>query len=159
MSKAIKRPKEFAYAIMNIKETAFRVNESLFLGSEKEAKAQFKHKLSFDVEKEILVFALLTGFLYEDQLQGEPLAIMEVENHFYIQEMKAWMTSDTTIELPDQFWITIVSLSITHTRALFHKALSGTNMREVMIPIVNPVEVAKVFFPNMKLPDRLEPAK
>ncbi len=45
--------------------------------------------------------------------------------------------------------ITLVGLSVSHTRALFLKRLSGTALQENILPILNPAEMAKQFFPEM----------
>jgi hypothetical protein len=43
--------------------------------------------------------------------------------------------------LPDNLGVTMLSMAITHTRALLAKSASGTIFKNILIPIVNPSEL------------------
>ncbi|MBC7411892.1 MAG: hypothetical protein H7331_05495 [Bacteroidia bacterium] len=52
------------------------------------------------------------------------------------------MVSDDDVRLPDSIIITLLSLSISHTRALLYNRTLGTKYENYIIPIVNPTELA-----------------
>ncbi len=139
----------FQYAINEIKVVSFAINEPLVdTTNTKSIRANFNYSLSFDAEKGIVNFSLKTSFFYDDLTIDQPIAFIEVENHFFIENLKNKVDGKDVI-LPDAFWLTILGMSITHSRALFAHYIGSTVLHGKLIPIVNPVDVAKAFFPQI----------
>jgi hypothetical protein len=145
-------PPEINYTIIKIKEVFFHLNEKLFIASGGQHPFFIlQHKLDILKEEQKLVLTLKAAFYYGQEYNNEnSIASTEVENHFFIQEFEELLTDNENIQLPNDLWITFVSLSITHTRALFANNLSNTAMSQILLPIVNPTEVTLTFFPGMR---------
>jgi hypothetical protein len=72
---------------------------------------------------------------------------IKVSNVFLIENMTQYYNTKTnSLNLPDSVLVTMLSISVTHTRALFAKNTVGTIYENNIIPIVNPTEMAKEVF-------------
>jgi hypothetical protein len=143
-------PKTFQYTITNVKVVGFFINENIVDKADKnKIRIQFNYKLSFDIESNILNFSFKTVYYYDDLTPNNPISFIEVENLFYIENLKAFLSENQEITLPNQLWLTIVSMSITHTRSLFCHFHGNTALNGTTIPVINPLDVTKAFFPHM----------
>lgn len=52
--------------------------------------------------------------------------------------------------------ISMVSVSVSHIRSLMAKNIAGTLYQNNIIPIVNPMDVTKAFYPNMFIDKKSE---
>ena len=71
-----------------------------------------------------------------------------MQNVFFIANIRQFL-KDGILNLPSDLLISIVSLSISHTRGLFAQNLAGTAFNDFMLPITNPIDAAKHFFPSI----------
>lgn len=135
------------FSINYIKEVSFVVRENL-LGSDlnKEILVQLIGETGYNLEQNILKFSLKVWYHFRDE-EAE-LAAIEVENLFTVKDLKNFIRSDSKIQFPPIVWAHIIGISLSHTRSLFTKNLAGTALQKVMVPIMNPTEVAKEFFPE-----------
>lgn len=75
------------------------------------------------------------------------LVHIKVANVFMIENMVNYYSAETnSLNLPDGALITMLSISVTHTRALFAKNTAGTIYENHIIPIINPTDMAKEVF-------------
>lgn len=153
MSNEEKKP-EVLLSINYIKEISFFVNEGRVINEQhlptnerKEILVQMTAIIAFNLIENIVKFTPKAWYHYKDSPEAE-LASIEVENTFKIVDLKNFINKDNKIDFPSGTWVSIVSLSISHTRALFTKHLAGTALQMVMMPIMNPYDVAKQYFPE-----------
>lgn len=141
--------KTFDYAIKRVKDTSFYINEKLFINSpEKVIKIDLRQTFGINIQLNLIEFTLIIFLHYEDAPPEEKLVEIEVQNVFEVLDLKKYIIKDG-IHLPDALLISIISMSISHGRALLSKNLGGTVFQEIILPITDPVEVAAHFFPNM----------
>jgi hypothetical protein len=137
------------YSIKRIKDISFVINEHLFINdSQRVIKIELGHTLGFNIENNAVNFTIRLYFHYQDQPSDNILAEIFVQNIFEVENLRNFLRPEG-IFLPTQILIAIVSMSISHGRALFTKNLAGTVFQEIMLPISNPVEITKHFYPKM----------
>jgi len=135
--------KQVSLAIKKIKELEFSIN-SATLASDP-LNIGFGVKTEFDIEKE--TFDMNVVFDLRDSVTEAILVHIKVANTFYIEKMKEFIAADgIALDLPDSGLITMLSLSISHARAILAKNTSGTVFENYYLPIVNPSEIAKQVF-------------
>lgn len=128
----------FSYGIVRVKALSFSCTESRFINDPlKEIKIEMSQLFGTNLEKELLDLRLRTYLYYPDK-PNEILTEISVQNVFAIPNFKKYYFDNVFI-LPTQFLISIVSISISHSRALFCQNVSGTVYQDVIIPIVNPI--------------------
>jgi len=143
------KPSEsFQYGIKGIKMISFSVNEDLYNDESIPLKVQFRYRFTYDLENEILKFVFGTIYYTDELTVNKPVVSIDVENDFYIENLKD-RTNGDIVTLPDPMWVTLVSLSITHTRSILAIMLAATKFKDRLIPIINPLDVAKAFFPDI----------
>jgi hypothetical protein len=90
---------------------------------------------------------MLLSAIFSNPAQGLVFMKMKTSNVFLILELADFYMSETDqFNIPDNVLVTLLSLSISHTRALLAKNAIGTKFAELYIPIVNPSEVLKQLF-------------
>ncbi len=145
-----KKEEPFLYALKRIKDFGFNVNESLYINEpEKMVKVEFQHRLGFSLEQNMVELNLRAFYHYPDAPLDEVLAEIQVQNLFEIPNISRFLDANNIVVLPEELIITIVSLSISHTRALFTKSLAGTVLQDVLLPIVDARAMSEFFFPYM----------
>lgn len=142
--------KQFQLEIKKIKEIEFFVNEdnpSLNLNA-----VFIRFELNtIPTAKDNTVEMILTVF-YSEISNDKVFMRIKTSNVFSIQDMATLHnTVSNTVEIPDNILVTMLSLSITHTRALLAKSASGTKFAELYIPIVNPTLLLNQLFKKNQL--------
>lgn len=134
---------DVAITILKIRELAFsileeRVDETgLSIGFSVETIINFDEE-TFEIKVDYSLKSKSTGLSYVQ---------IKVSNLFRISNLKDYSTKDKAhVTLPDATLITMLSLSISHTRALLAKNTAGTTLEQYLLPIVNPTEIAKQIF-------------
>ena len=131
-------------AIIKIKELEYSMASAENFGNDTLTNAGFGVGTAFDKEKE--EFELQIAFDIKSVDNEKTFVHIKVANRFKIEKMASFMPNDNEINLPDNALITMLSLSISHTRALLARNTSGTPYENFFIPIVNPAEMAKQIF-------------
>lgn len=134
------------YSIKRIKELAFFINEYLFKPEENDTIVNYNQKLGY-TETGFVDFTLRAFFVYKNHPK-DALFSIDVQTIFEVKDLKKYITKDKRLNLPSQFLITMVSLSVSHTRALLAKQTSDTLFAQNILPVVNAIEMAKAFFPE-----------
>ena len=136
-------------SIIKIKESSFFVNEFLFKPN-KEVAANLIQKMGFNLEKELVDFTMQVEHKYMDT--DEVFAFIEVHNFFKIVELKKFVdisVEPNNVKIPPHTLLIMLTLSISHTRALLSKNMLGTPFGNVLMPIIDPMDAALFLFPNV----------
>lgn len=135
--------KQVSLAIKKIKELEFIINAAKPVNET--LNVAFGVTTEFDIEKNS--FDMILTYDLKDPSTDTALVHIKVANGFFIEKMKSFIGDDgKTLNLPDSGLITMLSLSISHTRAILAKNTSGTIFENYYLPIVNPSEIAKQVF-------------
>ena len=122
------------------------MNESLF-ELNKVVRIQFQHNTNYFSDNNLIEIKLRIYYSY-DQSPNIVLVDFQVQNVFEVINLKQYFINKEFI-LPQSSIAILVSLSISHARALMAKNIAGTMYQENILPVVNPMDVAKAFYPNM----------
>lgn len=143
---------QIAYKIARVKDTSFSVNETLYDANYPADKIQIRIncEIRFNQEADFIMIDINPSYLYKKEGDGAELILgsINVHNAFKVKDVKDFVENDT-IYIPTNFLITLVSLSISHTRALFSKNLDGTALNGIIMPIIDPVDFCKNTFGYM----------
>lgn len=137
------------FSIRRVKDISFSVNERFNMNDSAadEIKIDLNIQLS-TVDEENLIDMTARVFLHYPETPDVVLADTYVENVFEVPDISRFVTNKGLM-IPPDLLISMLSISISHTRALFAKNISGTSYEDFIMPIVDPVSVARHFFPNM----------
>lgn len=131
--------------VKKIKDIEFSVNEAVTIENPEEFAIGFE--LTINIKLEDNTVELVLSALFSDKLQGNVFMKIKTSNIFLLLELADFQNPDTNgFDIPDNLLITLLSLSISHTRALLAKNAIGTTFSDLYIPIVNPSEVFKQLF-------------
>jgi len=129
--------------IHRISQISFRMEEHLFKTDEALGiRIDTKHDM--DIDKNLFAITLRINFLYGSK-QDEIVVQSEIQNIFLIKDLKKYV-KDNVLSMPDNAVITMMTLSISHARALMSKSMSGTLFNGILIPIADGSEVARKHF-------------
>lgn len=141
-------------AVRRIKEFSFYINEGLFAHKQTEnnsslLQVEFALRLAFTPETNLVFLTIRAYYHFPGASPDEIIADITVQNVFELPDLKRFQVAASEIILPTNVIITLVGLSISHTRAMMAKNLAGTPMQENLLAIVDPIAVARHFFPKM----------
>lgn len=139
--------KEISIAIKRIKVLSFAINETAIKQDSALLKADIEQNLGFAIDKDLVEFKIRVYYHYHEEIPI--VADITVQNIFEIPNLVQYLAKDTFIILPEKAIITIVGESLSHTRALLSQYLLGTSLQASIMSIINPVDVAKHYFPYM----------
>jgi phage-related minor tail protein len=73
------------------------------------------------------------------------------QNVFTIQELAKMVVSENQdlINIPDNILTMLLSISISHTRALMSQSALGSKFQDIIIPIVNPGDLVSKINPSI----------
>jgi|GEM_PF-1729717 len=135
-------------AVKRVKEIFFSINEQLFIPDpDKIVRIELGERIGFNIEGDLVNFILRIYYHYLDA--SEVLVDMQVENLFQVGNLKDYLTKDGIVLLPPNLITSIVGISLSHGRALMFKNTIGTRWEEIVLPVTNPENVAKYFYPYM----------
>ena len=138
-------PIQVNIAIKKIKEVEFIVNEEVEIANPNIANISFEVTTNINLN-DTSVEMLLTA-TFSDMAQGLVFMKIKTSNVFLVLELAQFHSPENNaFNIPDNVLVTLLSLSISHTRALLAKNALGTKFAELYIPIVNPSEVLKQLF-------------
>ena len=137
----------FPIQIVKIKQTAFFIDEKINLNPEELHGFKLDFKTAFNLESSLFEFKLRITFTPE---KNSEIIFMrsEIENVFFIKELEKYLNpaNPNEIDLPSDVLITIVSLAISHSRAIAACNIGGTVYDGMILPILNSIDVATNFF-------------
>lgn len=131
--------------VQRIKLLNFFMNEPSFKPNGA-ANVQLDYKTGYNTDLDFFDFTLRIRFDYP----GNPEQVFisaEVQNVFVIKELNRFLDEKTNlIELPGSALVSIVSLAISHTRAILATCVAGSVFGETLVPLLDAYGVAKHFF-------------
>ena len=137
------------FNIKKVKEFSFLVNEDLFEDG-REVNVKFQHHTTYNADTNFIDLTLRVFYSYDkDDPPKTILVDFHVQNIFEIPDLKQYFIEEAGFILPKNLMISMVSVAISHTRALMAHNVAGTVYQENIIPIVNPVAVTEAFYPDM----------
>ena len=138
--------------IQRIKQFSFTINEGLFK-PDATFNVTIDTKHALDVEKNFIDLTLRITFKYPDT---EQFCIQsEISNIFFIKDLKKYIIEgEEDLAIPSNALITIMSLSISHSRALIFSSVGGSIYNGTILPLVNPEEVARQHFGGKVVPHK-----
>ncbi|HUZ60269.1 MAG TPA: hypothetical protein VMU83_15970 [Hanamia sp.] len=146
--------------IKRIKEMSFLINEPLFsLETHNKFKMEIGVFLSFAIEKNLVILLTRVFYHYEDAPPDQIMVDSTVQNVFEIEDLKRFIVEGNGIKFPPSLITSLVSLSISHTRALMAQRIIGTVYQNNIMGIVNADELTRHFFPKMFNEEEKEPKK
>lgn len=140
---SIKKPEPIAFSVTRIKELAFFINEYLFK-PEEQVIVNYGNKFGYN-EAGHIDFTLRATFEYKN-FPKEELFSIDVQNIFEVKDLSKYIDKDKKINLPGWFLITLVNMSVGHTRAILAKQTAGSLFSDRLLPVVNATEMATAFF-------------
>ncbi len=135
--------------IRKITEQSFFLNEYLLQDPTVPVQFEIGLQLSFIIETNTVYLTARVYQHYPESPVDQILADIQIQHVFEIADLYSYQGRPSQLILPQEMIITLVGLSVSHTRALFLKRLAGTPLQENILPILNPAEIAKQFFPEM----------
>jgi hypothetical protein len=137
--------KQVKIAIKKIKDIEFSVNEAL--SPEDLASFNFGFELTINLVLDDNSVEMILSAIFSDKPQGDIFMKIKTSNVFSLLELADFHNPENNeFNIPDNILVTLLSLSISHTRALLAKNAQGTKFADLYIPIVNPSEVLKQLF-------------
>ncbi len=132
-------------AVKKIKEVEFFVNEEIEIANPPIANIKFELTTNIILEDKSIEMLLTTYFA--DQDPGNMFMKIKTSNVFLFLELaNFYKPENNEFDIPDNVLVTLLSLSISHSRALLAKNALGTKFADLYIPIVNPSEILKQLF-------------
>jgi hypothetical protein len=140
------------FRIKRIKDVAFYVNENLYINDPgKQMQIELNPVLAHNVDDNTVAI-IVRAFYHYDGTEPVPANTMldiQVQNIFEIGGLRNYLNENNILVLPQQTIIALMSLSLSHTRALAAKNAAGTALQDFIMPVFNPEEAARFFFPYM----------
>jgi hypothetical protein len=136
---------KFNLGIKKIKDIGFFIDETV--GLPEPANLGIGFELTTNVNLHDATIDLILQVIFKDNPNDKELMRIKTINSFFIPEITSFkQESAEQFKLPDILLVTILGLSVSHTRALLAKNTTGTRFADIYIPIVNPTELAKQLF-------------
>lgn len=139
--------------ISRIKQYSFTINEGIYKqNSTLDVRIDTKH--SIDIDKSLMDITLRILFKYPDL---EDYCIQsEISNIFFVKDLlKYAVEGEENLAIPSKALVTMMSLSISHARALISSSVGGSLYNGIILPLVNPEEVAKQHFGERVVPQEV----
>ncbi|HEY4287570.1 MAG TPA: hypothetical protein VGN00_10775 [Puia sp.] len=141
-------------SVKRIKEFGFYLNETLYAekvaqNADKPLQVGTSLQLSFTLDTNMVFLLIRVYYHFPNAEPTEILTDIHVQNVFEIEDLKRFQVAPSEIILPSDTITAIVGLSLSHTRALLAKNLSGTLLQENLMAVYDPSRLAKHFFPRM----------
>jgi len=136
---------------LKIKTTGLMINEELTPDKEELIRIEFKHNFNILENTTIALFEL--DVMYFISREGEPdkkVFGCLVENYYNLPNLNEFRDSKGLLDFPINDFITIVSLSISHARAIVATHCLGTIFERTLVPIVDPIKATKSFIDAKK---------
>jgi hypothetical protein len=144
-----KNNENISFRIMRVKDIAFSANENLFNPEKKREDIKISVNCEFrsNIEFDLIIIEIFSFYYYDPKIEVQ-LASVTVQTAFNVVNLKKF-SIDNRLKLPPNFLVTLISISLSHTRALFSKNIDGTSFTGMTMPLIHPEEFAKSIFPEI----------
>lgn len=143
-SNLVKQVTPIEMNIVRVIELSFLVNEKIF----KEGaivEFSFTHRSSWSVHDNMFGIDLTSSIHYKDDTSRAAILSLTVQNLFFIKNLGGFISEEKAM-IPTDALITMVSLSVSHSRALMAKNSAGTVYSGIILPLINPIEMTQSFY-------------
>lgn len=140
---------QISFRIIRVKDISFNINENFFKPEKtpNDIKITINCELKTNVEVDFIIIEINSFYHYHPDLENQ-LASITVQNAFNVPNLRRFNNDDKLL-LPHSLLITLVSISLSHTRALFSKSIGGSAFNDMVMPIINPDEFTRSVLPQM----------
>lgn len=139
------KPEQVNIAISRIKEVEYFINESIELQPGAQVNINFQVTTNINLEESTVEMLLTAQF--SEITEGFVLLKIKTSNVFSVIELVDFYKPESEIyDIPDNVMVSILGLSVSHTRALLAKNAQGTKFAGLYIPIVNPTDLFNQLF-------------
>lgn len=141
---------EVLFKIIRVKDLAFHLNEQMYDQSipDDQRKVNLICELRFNTDVNYVFLDIIASYFYEKQTAENPFASITVQTVFQVDKLISFVRGDD-LYLPPLLIVTFVGMCLSHTRALFSKAIDGTAFTSVILPLIYPMDFARKVFPHM----------
>ncbi len=139
--------KDFQIGIKKIKDIEFFIDEEVDIKDLTQVSIGFELKTNINPDEHTIemVFAVL----YTDNIENKTILKIRTSNVFLVPDLLTFKKKDEMVfDIPEGILVTLLSLSISHTRALLAKNANGTKFSDLNLPIVNPTDIYNKLFPK-----------
>lgn len=142
-----------AFKVLRVKDISFWANETFYDPKYPANKTQVRVncELKFNTDANYVIIELNPVYIYEypdKEVKEHIFASITVHNAFEVNDVKS-LVKDDQLYLPTQFLVTLMGISISHTRALFSKNIDGTAFNGIVLPLIDPLDFSKQIFSYM----------
>ncbi|MFN6946284.1 MAG: hypothetical protein ACK4ND_15145 [Cytophagaceae bacterium] len=132
--------------VLKISQQEFFIDEEKkILNSEEEIVFTMSSSIGFDKKEEAVSISILVDF--SDKNSGKSMLKGVVRTIFHVEGLNRLQIKNAdSYDIPDNIMTMLLSLSVTHARAILATHTNGTAHSELLIPIINPAE----FFNQIK---------
>jgi hypothetical protein len=134
--------KELLYKILSIKDLGFSLNEAS-PAPDSDPIVYINVGFSLDIPAGVMSF-VVTTVAHSSTDIGTVYYSAKVKTEYFILNLKDFLVGEgeaQVFNIPDPFGISVLSMAITHARAIQAKNLASSVYSESIMPIVNPTEM------------------
>lgn len=135
--------KPVSYSVRRIKSLASLTDEFKFQSANRDFIVKYKQRFGHNGQG-FIDFTLRAYFEYNNKPEETFLSI-DVQTVFEVENWNQFVVDDNILDFPPEFLVTIISISVSHTRALLAAQTAGTLYGDMVLPIVNAIDMAKSF--------------
>lgn len=138
--------KAFQVSIKKVKQISFGIDETAEAPDAGDLIVNIEQNLSFSEKDDTVV--LLLNITFSSKSAEKVLMNGIVQNVFVLKDLKRMVNKERPdmLNLPEAVLSSLLSVSISHSRALMAQSAMGTAFQDLYIPLVNPDQLVKELF-------------
>lgn len=130
-----------SFSIRRIKDFAFEINESIIVDRNNNSRVTFDNGLAFSADTNQIDFIIDVKFFVSDA-STDAFLRGKVLTSFYVENLARFIDEESNnLTMPQPVLVMMLSMALTHARALIAKGAMGSRFNDIYMPIVNPSEV------------------
>jgi hypothetical protein len=140
------KQEEFHINIKKLRLLAFKMDDSVDAPPPQELKINLQQTINYSLADLTITLSLTMSFnASKDVLFMEGTS----QNIFIIQELPKMVHPENPdqINIPDNILVMLLSISISHTRALMSQSALGSKFQDIIVPLINPSNLIKTITP------------
>lgn len=94
----------------------------------------FNYNVAFNVKEDTV--NITVNVLYYSEIPENEIASFKVSNEFLVKELSNFAEKDNALNFPNQIMATLISIAISHTRALLSQLLKGSEIEDLIFPLI-----------------------
>ena len=126
-----------SFKLKGIELNALNLNQpQIPLNSERGYNFNIDVEQRINMEEKLVIVSTTIDLIHEADKQTH--ASIKTSCIFLVENMQVFNSASDFVKLPDQFIVTLNSISLSTTRGIMFSQFKGTFMHNVFLPIVNP---------------------